>query len=201
MKIENLFPTPIGIFNFNEKISEKEKNFLLDQPQRSNEGNTSSVNKYILKQKILSNITTFIEKSLHEYFMATICPKNDVRLKITQSWINWTQPNQYHHKHLHANSLISGCFYINANKNTDKIFFFRDEPNIITFPPIEWNLYNSKSWWLPIGSNELIFFPSNLTHMVKPVEGDDTRISLAFNTFPIGDIGDENDLTALRLEK
>lgn len=198
MKIENLFPIPIGFFNYTDKI---DKDFLLRQPQRSNVGNTSSEDKYILKHKELFDLRQFIEKSLHEYFMATYNPKNDVYLKITQSWLNWTKPGEHHHKHAHPNSLISGCFYVNAHKESDKIYFYRDGYQRIKFPPIEWNAYNSDSWWFSVGSGDLIFFPSSLTHMVEPVEGDDTRISLAFNTFPIGGIGEEDDLTALYINK
>jgi hypothetical protein len=44
-----------------------------------------------------------------------------------------------------------------------------------------------------------MIFPSSLTHSVAPVEADDTRISLAFNTFPVGYMGQEENLTALHL--
>lgn len=201
MIIENLFPTPIGMFKFEEGLTPEQIEFLTNQDQRPNDGNTSSVDKYILKQKSLANLTTFIEKSLHEYLMATHCPKNDVRLRITQSWLNWTKPGQFHHKHAHPNSLISGCFYVNANKETDKIFFYNDKYKRIKFPPVEWNVYNSESWWYPVGTGDLIFFPSELSHMVQTVGGEETRISLAFNTFPVGYVGDEDELTALHLEK
>ena len=198
MKIENLFPIPIGFFKYNGKV---DIDFLINQPQRLNEGNTSSEDKYLLKQKKLLDLCEFIEKSLHEYFMATYCPKNDAHLKITQSWLNWTKPGQFHHKHAHPNSLISGCYYVNAHKGNDKIFFYKTKYQQIKLPPAEWNYYNSESWWFPVGTGDLVLFPSWLTHMVQPVEGEDTRISLAFNTFPIGEIGDENELTALRLER
>lgn len=198
MVIENLFPTPIGFAKYNGNL---DKEFLVSQPQRLNDGNTSSEDKYILNKNELIDLRQFIETAVHDYFMLTYCPKNDSRLKITQSWLNWTKPGQYHHKHAHPNSLISGCYYVNANKETDKIFFYRDGYKQIKFPPIEWNLYNSDSWWFSVGNNDLILFPSSLTHMVQPVDSDDTRISLAFNTFPIGIIGDENELTALRLER
>lgn len=191
--MENLFPIPIGFFKYDGKVD------IGDEPQRPNDGNTSSVDKYILKK--LPDLTTFIEKSLHTYLMSTINPKNDTHLRITQSWLNWTKPGQYHHKHAHPNSLISGCYYVNANKETDKIFFYRDGYQQIKFPPIEWNAYNSESWWYPVGTGDLIFFPSSLTHMVQPVGGEDTRISLAFNTFPVGYVGDEDELTALHLRK
>ncbi len=196
--MENLFPIPIGFFKYDGEV---DTDFLVGQPQRPNDGNTSSEDKYLLKQKKLLNLRQFIEKSLHEYFMATFCPKNDTHLKITQSWLNWTKPKQFHHKHAHPNSLISGCYYVNARKDSDRIYFYRDGYQQIKFPPAEWNPYNSESWWYPVGTGDLVLFPSSLTHMVQPVEGEDTRISLAFNTFPIGVIGDENELTALQLEK
>ena len=194
--MENLFPIPIGFFKYDGEVD-----IDLNQPQRPNDGNTSSEDKYLLKQKKLLNLRQFIEKSLHEYFMATYCPKTDAHLKITQSWLNWTKQGQYHHKHAHPNSLISGVYYVNAHKDSDKIFFYREGYQRIKFPPAEWNPYNSVSWWYPVGSGDLVLFPSSLTHMVQPVEGEDTRISLAFNSFPIGVIGDENELTALKLEK
>lgn len=196
MIIENLFPTPVGFFKYDGKVDAK---FLSEQKQRPNEGNTSSVDNYILKQKKLSDLTTFIEKCLFQYITATINPKNDVRLRITQSWLNWTKPGQFHHKHAHQNSVISGCYYVNADKDNDKIFFCRDKYQQIEFSPVEWNIYNSDSWWLPVGTGDLIFFPSDLIHMVQPVGGEHTRVSLAFNTFPVGYVGDEAGLTALHL--
>jgi hypothetical protein len=35
--------------------------------------------------------------------------------------------------------------------------------------------------------------------MVEAVQGDQTRISLSFNTFPIGSIGEEVSLTGLKI--
>jgi uncharacterized protein (TIGR02466 family) len=201
MTLEGLFPTPIGFFKFEDGLTDAQTKFLVDQQQRPNDGNTSSENRYILREKVVANLTTFIEKCAHEYFMATFSPKNDVRLRITQSWLNWTKPGQFHHKHAHPNSFISGCFYPKADKTKDKIFFYKDGYQPIKFPPVEWNLFNSDSWWFPVGSGDLIFFPSHLTHMVQTVDADDTRISLAFNTYPIGHIGDEDELTALYLGK
>lgn len=201
MIIENLYPTPIGFFKYEDGLTDAQKDFLVNQEQRPNDGNTSSQDRYLLKQKKVASLTTFIEKCVHEYLMATICPKNDVRLRITQSWLNWTKPGQYHHKHAHPNSLISGGYYVNANKETDKIFFYKDGYRRIKFPPVDWNAYNSESWWYPVGTGDIVLFPSELTHMVQPVGGEDTRISLAFNTFPVGHVGDEDELTALYLEK
>ena len=42
-------------------------------------------------------------------------------------------------------------------------------------------------------------FPSSLTHMVETKEGNNTRISLAFNVFIKGKIGNNKQLTELIL--
>lgn len=199
--INNLFPTPVGFFKFEQGLTKKQFNFLNNQKQRPNIGNTSSEDTYILKQKSLLNLTVFIEESLNEYIIATYNPKNNIHFRITQSWLNWTKPGQHHHKHSHPNSVISGCFYINANKETDKIFFYKEEYKAIKITPNEWNPYNSESWWYSVGTNDLIFFPSNLVHTVEPVGGEETRISLAFNAYPTGHLGEEYDLTALYIGK
>lgn len=199
MIIENLFPKPIGRINIKEKLNNKDVKYLTELEQRQNVSNTSSTDKYILNQKRLFKLKESIEENLNDFFTKIINPKNDVRLKITQSWVNWTKPGQYHHRHSHQNSFFSGCLYLAADEDKDKIVFFRNIYQPLNFPTKEWNLYNSESWWIPTGTGDLIFFPSNLAHMVQPVEGNKTRISVAFNSFPTGYIGDENDLNALYL--
>jgi hypothetical protein len=42
-------------------------------------------------------------------------------------------------------------------------------------------------------------FPSELQHMVEQKEGKNLRTSLAFNTFIRGDIGNNGELTELKL--
>ena len=90
-------------------------------------------------------------------------------------------------------------FYIQAAKETDKIHFFKDGFQQLRIIPQDFNLYNSESWWLAAATGTLYLFPSSLTHMVEQVKGEDTRISLSFNTFPKGTIGAEEGLTSLKL--
>jgi len=162
-------------------------------------GNTTSVNNTLLRHKQMTKLRDFIETSLADYFTTVYNPKHKVNLKITQSWSNYTEPGQWHHKHEHPNSFVSGVFYPQANRETDKIYFYRSGFQQIKFPPENWNVYNSESWWFEVGTGDLILFPSSLTHMVETVKGDQTRISLSFNTFPVGNIGEEVSLTGLQI--
>lgn len=200
MAIHNLFPIPIGMYKLDRDLTAKELSFLKNQETRSNMGNTTSINNTILKAKELTKFRDFIETSVSDYFKTVHNPKHDVNLKITQSWVNYTEKGQYHHKHAHPNSFVSGVFYIQADKEKDKIYFYRDGYQQIKFPPNDWNAWNSESWWFEVGTGDLILFPSGLTHMVETVQHDQTRISMSFNTFPVGVVGEEMDLTGLRLE-
>lgn len=197
--IHNLFPTPIGRYELGRDLTDKEFLFLKNQETRFNMGNTTSKDNTILKNKELTKLRDFLETSISEYFKTVYNPKHQVNLKITQSWTNYTENGQYHHKHAHPNSFVSGVFYVQANKEKDKIYFYRDGYQQIKFPPSEWNVWNSESWWFDVGTGDLILFPSSLTHMVETVQHDQTRISLSFNTFPVGQVGDEMDLTGLSL--
>jgi len=195
--IHPLFPTPVGMYSLDRELSENELAFIKDAERRENQGNTISVDRNILESKKLKNLRFFIEEKLDEYFRETYDPKNDVNLKITQSWCNYTEPGQYHHKHAHPNSFISGVFYVQADFDVDRIFFYKDDYQQLKLPPNTWNHWNSESWWFEAGTGGLVLFPSGLTHMVPNTTSANTRISLSFNTFFEGIVGDAEQMTGL----
>lgn len=197
MRTYSLFPTAVTFFQ-HKGITEKETKFLTEQETRSNQGNTTSIDNNILENKEMKKLKQFIEKSLKEYFQNIYIPKNNVEPYITQSWCNYTKEGQFHHEHAHSNSFISGVFYVQADKTKDKIYFYKDGYQRIDLPAKEYNLFNSKSWWFETGTNDLVLFPSNLTHMVEKVVGKE-RISLSFNTFLKGYIGEDLELTGLHI--
>lgn len=197
MITHSLFPTAVSFFQY-DAITEKETKFITKQKTRSNQGNTTSIDNNILENKEMKKLKQFIEKSLKEYFRNIYVPKNNVEPYITQSWCNYTKEGQFHHKHAHPNSFVSGVFYVQADKTKDKIYFYKNRYERIVIPAKEFNLFNSTSWWFETGTNDLIIFPSNLTHMVEKVVGKE-RISLSFNTFLKGYIGEDMELTGLHI--
>lgn len=199
MNIFNLFPTALGLYELGRDFTEKEIKFIKEQETRSNMGNTTSTDNNILDRKELKNVRKFVEDAVSEYFKSVYAPKQDTKLRITQSWCNYTEPGEFHHKHAHPNSFISGVLYPQANKETDKIYFYKEAWQQLKTPTENYNLYNSDSWWMEAYTGRMFIFPSNLTHMVETVQGVDTRISLSFNTFPVGNFGDASSLTGLDL--
>jgi uncharacterized protein (TIGR02466 family) len=196
MQLNSLFPIAVGKFNLGREFTTEELFFINNQSVHNNMGNTTSDNRYVFKDDTLASLSAFAESCVEQYLKEVYAPKHEVKLRITQSWLNYTKEDQHHHKHAHPNSLISGVLYIKADSAKDKIYFFKDSYEQIKLPTNQFNLFNSGSWWLPVANGELILFPSSLTHMVETVKGDD-RVSLAFNTFPVGYVGEEESLTAL----
>mgnify|MGYP003679680705 CR=1 FL=1 len=101
--IYGIFPTPIYFSNINRKFNSKELLFI--------ENNKCKINKNEGK----------------DYFEKVISPTEAITPYITQSWLNYTETNQYHPKHAHPNSLLSAVLYINADEKFDKINFYRGE--------------------------------------------------------------------------
>ena len=199
MNTHNLFPTAVTYFDFGSKLTDLELKFITEQETRNNDGNTTSINNNLFESAELAEVARFCEESLQQYFKEVYAPKHDVIPYITQSWANYTKKGQWHHKHEHPNSFISGVFYVQAQKDIDKIYFYKNGYQQIKLPTDNYNLYNSDSWWLGVETGQLILFPSHLTHMVQTVQTDETRISISFNTFLKGYIGNDMELTGLHL--
>jgi len=199
--VNGIFPTPIYMSKLDRDLTKKELSFInkIKLDFYKNEGNITSNDNYILNQKVFSKLKEDLDLRVQDYFNKVLSTTDAIIPFITQSWLNYTETNQYHHKHQHPNSLVSGVFYINCNKEFDKIKFFNDKYYTIKPEIKEWNLWNSQSWWFPVNTGDIILFPSSLTHMVEAKQGDNTRISLAFNVFIKGTVGNNKNLTELVL--
>ena len=200
--IENLFPIPIYMSNINRKFTKQELQFVTEQKKHcnKNQGNINTKDNYILNRKDFKNIKKFIDKTCQDYLKKIISPKNNIELYITQSWLNYTEKDQYHHEHSHSNSVVSGVLYFDCDKKNDQIKFTNSKGYEQIKPEIDqYNIWNSKTWWFPLETGQLVMFPSSTTHQVETKQGTNTRISLAFNTFYKGTLGSNNDLTELIL--
>jgi uncharacterized protein (TIGR02466 family) len=161
-------------------------------------GNLRSKSGYIFEYPLFAELKKTINEHIKEY-VNIVYPNSNIDVYITQSWANYTEPNQYHHKHSHPNSFISGVFYVNAIKNEDMIKFYKDLPPVFQINYSQANNYNSGNVAILVETGDLVLFPSNFTHNVPPTTSKETRISVSFNTFIKGNLGDEDASTALYL--
>tara|TARA_Y100000004_G_scaffold6407_1_gene7316 strand:+ start:75 stop:662 length:588 start_codon:yes stop_codon:yes gene_type:complete len=127
----------------------------------------------------------------------TICQeiaKNELLINkeicLEYAWININQKHHLNQAHSHANSVLSGVYYIKTPEGCGNINFWhpaadlmdRDwDFNLDSKTLADFNTYNSSKWWLPVKEGMLYIFPSWLKHSVEPNMSDKERISISFN--------------------
>jgi uncharacterized protein (TIGR02466 family) len=202
--IQSIFPIPLGFYELEKPLNKSEHKYFSSLELHRNQGNFCSVDRQILENKKMNRLKKFFINSLKDYASDTYDFKNDVELYITQSWINLSEPKDYHHQHSHPNSILSGVFYIDVDDEKDKINFFQNSindlfrGNAFSFEHSNFNDFNSQTWWMPSITGRLYIFPSGLPHDVSPnKDRTKNRTSLSFNTFVKGTLGKNNNSTEL----
>ena len=200
--IHGLFPIPVLVTNLGRDFTKKELKFFEESAKftTKNTGNLTGANRYVLDDPAMKDLKEQMLFCVHDFMNRVYAPRYPVEAYLTQTWLNYTKTGEYHHKHAHPNSWISGCLYVNADREKDRITFFKDGYSRIQIPTENYNAFNSESWWFAVGTGDIILFPSYLTHMVEQTVSTDTRVSIAINTFLKGYIGDEHSLTGLHLQ-
>ncbi len=199
---EAIFPTPVLRTNIAREFTEGELRFFKQSQDNvcANVLNARSVDTYVLDAAEMGSIRSFIATHVEQFARKIISLNPQLEFYITQSWINFTQPSQSHHRHFHSNSLVSGVLYISAIKDIDKIYFYRTPPAAgISVGKKEQNWYTADSWFFSVGTGDLILFPSYLTHGVEELTSRHTRVSLSFNSFVEGELGTRELLNSLKL--
>lgn len=152
-------------------------------------GNMTSTFKY--DDNVECNVLQFscplllehIYKSVDEYLYEdlNVDPSKNYNVRIVSSWINYSTKGMFQEYHMHADTDISGVFYINAVKDSGKIFFRNPSPTVLyhrlTFVT---NEIDSEVSYSPIGGRMLLW-PGYLDHMVSKNKSDGERISVTFN--------------------
>ena len=134
--------------------------------------------------------------------------KDNKKYSIREYWAHIHEKNHSTNLHHHAvvpdlknAPIFSGVYYIAADDKVDKIIFHKPVggPQRIKLNATKYNPFNSQTWWYTVKTGDLVLFPSHLTHGVDMKKEKDTRISLSFNVFFKGTIGDKRQLTELIL--
>jgi uncharacterized protein (TIGR02466 family) len=196
-----LFPVPLYVTNIGRKLSYVELNCLskIYKNLYRNNSNWTSLDSNVLDDTGLFGLKDFIQQHLETYLKEIISPKDPIEIYITQSWVNVNNPGDSHHQHTHPNSILSGVFYIDVEEK-DSIIFLDSKPNYFNIDTDNPSYLNSGIYHLNVFSGDLVIFPSTLNHYVEKTISSKSRISLSFNTFIRGTIGNTNHLTQLHLK-
>lgn len=195
----DVFPCPVGIFQ--ERVpTADELNFIKSLDQGPNLANRRSLNTQVLDAEELTDLRSIIQDRVDMYF-DTVYNTRASHLRLTQSWCNYSDAGEGHHQHSHPNSAISGVYYPQAEA-IDRLTMhtpLRPHQHMQVTPEV-YNKYNSQELDIEVKSGTLVLFYSYLEHSVGIVDDrKDTRISLSFNTFWVGNLGNKQELTGLTL--
>lgn len=111
---------------------------------------------------------------------------------VTDCWINICNKNGYQAPHNHANSFISGTYYINFDPEIHSRLCFRNPfstgmysiPSINLDRSVFHNHPNSEEYECNIyEEGDLVLWQSGLSHAYRPCFGDN-RISISMNFLP-----------------
>jgi uncharacterized protein (TIGR02466 family) len=206
MSTIRVFPTSIALESISKTLVGIEDS-AFSLPVQDNQGNKRSVSNKVLDSTGFEEVKQKLEGLLNKHFKNTINPYNsEITVYITQSWINYSTPGEYHHQHRHSNSVLSGCLWIHVDETCDNITFFKPnnrECNNFIIPFKHPNEFNTNSWELNnIKRGDVAIWDSSILHCVNPVPFSKyrgTRVSIAFNTFIKGEIGSEDSLNNVTL--
>ena len=203
MRVDQLFPEPLYFSKLERVLTKKELKRISQYKKEPapNAGNMTSSENYVLENKALNNLKKDLHTKVMDYFDKVICTNNPITPHITQSWINYTKSDQFHHQHNHPNSLVSGIFYISADKKVDSVTFYKlSLDDRIKLNITKYNIFNSSSCTFPVETGNILLFRSSLVHGVGKKKGNNIRISLSFNVFIKGTVGNKTNLNELILE-
>ena len=197
-----LFPSTVFISKYDNEFSEDVINFVINQNKYLITGNSGSRNMNVLDDPVMQDVKSFIQVNLEFYFNRLFDPSSKLEPYITQSWFAYTEPGEFHHRHTHKNSIISGVLYINADRNKDRISFHKTDNAWFEIQAKAPSNLNSTKYMFPVGTGDLLLFRSDMEHEVEAVttqNSNHTRVSLAFNSFIRGELGIYEEASGLFL--
>lgn len=197
-----LFPYPLVVCGKCYEFTDAEKRFISELEMLDNSGNLMSKNDRVLDSDGLSGLKLFVDGQVLNYKKNLLHMKDENEIYITQSWVNKSSQNDFHPKHKHPNSIISGVIFFDENTDASlpPIRFHRTHEMFpLSFSFDELNEFNASSREFDPEQGMLMLFPSLLEHDVDKNTSDRTRTSISFNTYVRGPVGGKDQLTAVSI--
>lgn len=192
-EIVGIFPTPLYVAKIEPQLTDEEIKFVHQDHLYSSRKilarhTVNSDSQAMLNFFELKRIKEFIQSSLDNYAETVLSIEN--KLFPTLCWTNRTPPGAGHYSHHHSNSLVSGVFYFTPNPTPIEFFTEKTVSHTpLKLIPKKFNQYNTYTNIIHVTQGTLIIFPSYLDHSVSENIQTHDRISLSFNTWIDGAIG------------
>jgi uncharacterized protein (TIGR02466 family) len=203
-QVFNLFPTPLYVNTYYGDTTEIVKYFDSSEMNETNPGyGMISKDSYIIDNPICAPLSNWIMGCFREF--ATEVMRYDYKeLQFAQSWLTYKKPGQFHKAHTHPNTLIAGVFYYDRQEDDAAICFSKEaksfnrsylEPSLL--PDFNSHPYSQEEIYFSPKQNNLIIFPSYVTHGVPPNQTNRMRKALGVNALTKGTLGDKETISEI----
>jgi uncharacterized protein (TIGR02466 family) len=205
MHLLELFPTIIGVFecdaferagpawraSITRAIAERERQ--LGSPQHQTDDR-------LHERAELAGMIAFFRRCAADY-MGALKYKSGLELRLQCCWASTLVHADRFEMHQHANSFLSGAFYVDVHAHAKPIRFRDPRPQARTLDiPVDVELrINQRYYEVDARNGQLVLFPSWLEHRVRASYSDVSRTSVSFNMTLHGEVGSLEELTRATL--
>jgi len=186
--VVDAFPT--ALYKSKIGLTEQEIKFITSKSKDTEQlvySNYMSNETYLLDSNELLSLKQRITNHLNVYIREVV--GYDIEMCVTQSWSNYNPKGSSHHTHKHRNSIISGVIYL-----TDApapFILMKPDDQLLVPDTLKPTTYNMPVKPIDVEKDDIFLFPSHIRHGVMQNTSDATRISLAFNSFYTGILGND----------
>ena len=203
-----LFPTLI--YTYKSEITTEQNELMLDEI----EGNLKANYKNIRSGKDIpfglfqgrDDLQTLLAFRPLAVFAEHLCGGilneegyENQEVEITQMWANKQVDGSIHPPHTHANSILSGIYYLKTTDNTSGTQFFdpRHQAKVMIPRRDNQNMSNSHVYQINSETGRGVIFPSWLQHWVP--SNTDERVTISWNVVVRGNYGEPHTLQNVRI--
>ena len=197
-----LFPTTV--YQNEIPVNENEFTTMMEMDYERSPGDNGYMTKYKRILTLLPHTRKAIEKHIEYYAYEVLGISHRHKFYITTSWVNKHVTGDKAHSHFHANSVISGCYYLKMPESGGDICFPKPTnhnnflSDMFNFETKVINERNTSEYKIEVKENMLILFPSQTRHFTQINNSIEDRYSLAFNVWVRGDMGN-HDIEKIKL--
>jgi len=200
----NLFPTPLYVTTYEGNTKPIVDYFNSCEMNEAHGGyGIISKNSYVIDNPVCKPLSNFIMYHMRE-FATGVMRYSYEELQFSQSWLTYKKPGQFHKAHTHPNTLIAAVFYYDIQEDDAAICFSKDvksvnrchfEPSLL--PDYQDHTYSQEEIYFKPQQNNLIIFPSYVTHGVPPNQTNRIRKALGVNALTKGTLGDKETISEI----
>ena len=189
----SLFISPVSIFNLDVDTTKVLKVLKKSKWKKD----LSLEHLYTSPYQILSklpHLSKEIGEACESYIDKVLQMKGEAR--VGNSWGVKTAPQGFSSLHYHSNCWFSGSYYPESNA-AFAVRFYNPHQFSWNGGIKSYNTYNSEAWTIQPRVNQLILFPSLLSHEIARNHSNQDRYSIAFNMVPTGKFGVDDSMVTL----